>query len=97
MGPHRLDPVRERSYEGYFLSAGASPFLLDLRGSFAGADSTSWLLGPRDARAIGCCYEPGQPAQYWFAASLPALYDLVIHVDRTGPTTVLPYRPPTAF
>jgi erythromycin esterase len=94
---HTLDPVRPLSYEHHLASASSPQFFLDLRVPVATSDSTSWLPGPRNARGIGCCFDPLAPSRYWSLQSLPALYDIIIHFDRTTATQVLPYQPPTVF
>ncbi|MGE5802816.1 MAG: erythromycin esterase family protein [Gemmatimonadota bacterium] len=85
------------SYEHYFSSASVPLFLLDLRGRTLTSDTTSWLAGPRFFRSIGCCYDPDTPERYRYNAHLPDEFDLIIYLRGTTPTTVLPYRPPSAF
>ena len=72
-------------------------FILDLRAPDLVSGDRAWLAGPREARGIGCCYDPGMPSRYWSSQRLPELYDAIIHFERTRATTVLPATPPTAF
>jgi erythromycin esterase len=94
---HTLDPVLNLSYEHHLASAGAPQYFLDLRPRVEASDSTSWLAGPRNTRGIGCCFDPAAPSRYWGIRSLPALYDVIVHFDRTTATQVLPYEPPGVF
>ncbi len=92
-----LDPVRTGSYEEYFGASSMPHFILDLRGRDLSSPATSWLLGPRWFRSIGCCFDPTRPDRYWAYVVLPEIFDAVIHIPQTRPTTILPAQYPTAF
>lgn len=94
---HSLRSRRDLSYEHYFSSAGMPSFILDLRAPDLVSGDRAWLAGPREARGIGCCYDPGMPSRYWSSQRLPELYDAIIHIERTRATTVLPATLPTDF
>jgi len=94
---HSLERPLAGSYEEYFASAGQPRFYLDLRDRALDTEASSWLAGPRTFRSIGCCFDPSQPSAFAYQARLPDEFDGIIYVDRTTPTTVLPFKPPTAF
>ena len=94
---HVLDPVRDFSYE-FFLSAAPMPrFVLDLRNVNLSEEGSDWLSTSRSFRSIGCCYDPSLPARYWFGTPLTSWYDVLIHYERTGATTILQAQWPTEF
>ncbi len=92
-----LGATRPLSYEHHLASADAPRFVLDLRNRDPSNAGSAWLAGPRAFRSIGCCYDPSNTSRYWTDASLPQWFDVVIHFDQTGPTTVLPFNPPSQF
>ncbi|MEZ4417207.1 MAG: erythromycin esterase family protein [Gemmatimonadota bacterium] len=94
---HTLDPIFPQSYEEFLASAGLPRFVLDLRGRDLDAEETSWLRGPRRFRSVGCCYDPLSPINYWPVADLTADFDALIYFESTGPTRLLPNRPPSTF
>lgn len=95
--PMSLDPVAPLSYEAHLETARAPRYVLDLRNVDTGQPGAEWLAVPRQTRLIGCCYDSNRPWNYWGDMDVPALFDVLIHFDETGPTAVLPMRPPTAF
>ena len=94
---HRLDARRDLSYEHYFSSSGLPRFLLDLKAPNLVSGDGAWMAGPRESRSIGCCYDPGRPSSYWSSERLPDLYDVVIHIETTRATTLLPSTLPSHF
>lgn len=81
----------ESSYEYAFEQLGEPRFLVDLRPLRESPPaSAAWLLGPRHFRAIGAGYDPLSTGHYIFQ-SLPASFDLLIHVRDTNPTQLLQF------
>ena len=69
------------SYEALFHATGLPAFLLC---PLPAGDSGRALREPRLHRAIGVIYRPETERQsHWFAASLAAQYDALVHLDRT--------------
>jgi erythromycin esterase len=98
LGAFAADKPLPSSYEEYFASAAMPEFMLDLRGRDLQAADTQWLAGPRPFRSIGCGYDPDTPGNYWWAqAQLPQLFDAVIYLETSTPSTVLPFQYPSAF
>ena len=92
-----LGGIRLQSYE-WFLGAATSPrFILDLRDVDASVVGADWLAASRSSRFIGCCYDPDRPTAYWGETTLRTAFDVIIHYDQTGATTVLPFQYPTEF
>jgi erythromycin esterase len=94
---HSASELVPHSYTYYLAAADRPRFVLDLRGRSYRSDSTSWLVGPRAFRSIGCCYNPALPQNYWYDTQLPAEFDAVIHFQSTNPSRLLPFRYPIAF
>jgi erythromycin esterase len=97
LATHALDQNMRESYEAHFASVGLPRFMLDLRGRDYRTGSEAWMLSPRGTRAIGCCYDGARPFQYWVPSSLPTLFDVIIHIEHTRPTTVLAAEWPESF
>jgi erythromycin esterase-like protein len=73
-------PSLPGSYEYLLHQTGLPAFLLRL----STPELSSALAGPRLERAIGVLYRPEtERASHYFAARLPAQFDLLVHVDRT--------------
>jgi erythromycin esterase len=93
LGPVVAPPAGPQSYEHQFRRLGQAQFLVDLRplrdAAPAGAE---WLRGPRPFRMIGATYDAADETPYYFSVQLPALFDLVIHVDQSTPSQPLPFR-----
>src|SRR5690606_29356367 len=90
-GPQQLPPARPGSYEHFFHRAGRPHWILDLRRlDDAPTETARWLHGPQRFRSIGTVFDPGR--RYDYDAPLPSEYDAVIHVERSTPTTLLPFR-----
>ncbi|MGH7469246.1 MAG: erythromycin esterase family protein [Longimicrobiales bacterium] len=97
LNAHTATELIPHSYTYYLAAANRPQFVLDLRGRAASSDSTSWLLGPRSFRSIGCCFNPALPQNYWYDTRLPAEFDAVIHFQTTNPSRLLPFLYPTSF
>lgn len=82
-GPAERKRVRQAlpgSYEALFHEVAADQFLLVLRDD----NRLAGLQAPRLERAIGVIYRPeSERASHYFEASLPAQFDVVLHLDRT--------------
>lgn len=94
---HALGPAPLGSYESYFRAARQPLFFLDLRGVDLATPATSWLAGPRLFRSIGCCYAPSSPSRFLGSVRLPNLFDVMIFIEQSSPTSVRPHAPPDAF
>ena len=97
LSAHTLDSPRSSSYELYLGAADAPRFMLDLRDLDTSLTGSTWLSASRQWRTIGCCYEPSAPGRYWADVPLRDWFDVVIHFDQTGRTTLLPFQFPTSF
>jgi erythromycin esterase-like protein len=77
----RVRPGLADSYEAIFHATDEPAFLLS---PLAAGDSGTALCQPRLHRAIGVIYRPQTERQsHWFASSLAAQYDALIHIDVT--------------
>jgi erythromycin esterase len=94
---HAVGSAPSGSYESFFRAAEEPRFILDMRGVNLGTPATSWLAGPRSFRSIGCCYAPSDPNRFFRTDRLPALFDVMIFIEQSTPTNVLPYTPPDQF
>jgi erythromycin esterase len=84
------------TYAAHFGSTGFDRFILSLDGPLADPES-SWLIGPRRFRSIGCCYNPSSASSYFYDAQLTDEYDAIIYFAQTTETLVLPFTPPDQF
>ncbi len=95
---HDLGPPVDGSYEQRLSLASAPRFVLDLRNRDTSAPGGSWLRGSRLFRSFGACYDAERPNLYWWSEPrLTEWYDVLIHFESTGPTTVLPFRYPDSW
>ena len=92
-----LGAPRPDSYEHYLSSAAAPRFVLDLRRLDTDSAESSWLAGTRPFRFIGCCYDPDTPGDYWHPWPLVDWFDVMIHLESTRPTVLLPFRFPDSW
>ena len=90
------DPV-SGSYERLLARATAPRFVLDLRDVDPDDPGGAWLAETQFLRSIGACYDPENPQWYWYETPLTAEFDVLIHFESTGPTTVLPFRYPESW
>ena len=58
---------------------------------------SAWLAETHLFRSIGACYDDENPQRYWYEIPLTAEFDVLIHFESTGPTTVLPFRYPESW
>ena len=94
-GPHSLEPPVRGSFESRFATAAAPRFVLDLRNLDTSRPATHWLGERLLLRAIGCCLSPNYGT--WFNTPLMEWFDVVIHFEQTGPTTVFRVTPPDSW
>jgi erythromycin esterase len=97
LGPHTVGGPKYDSYEEYFFAGRMPRFFLDLRNRSTTPGTPSWLLGPRNALSIGAVYSDTTPDSYYYLARLPAEYDVVIFLDQTTPSVLLPFSYPRSF
>jgi erythromycin esterase len=97
LGPHTVGGPKYDSYEEYFLASRMPRFFLDLRNRSTMPDTPTWLPGPRNALSVGSVYADAAPDGYYYLARLPAEYDLVIFLDQTTASVLLPFSYPRAF
>jgi erythromycin esterase-like protein len=82
----RVRPALPGSYEALFHDTGLPRFLLML----SGGPEVPGLMEPRLERAIGVIYRPEtERISHYFEARLPDQFDIVLHVDQTGPVEPL--------
>ena len=87
---HDLSAPIEGSYEQRMSLASAPRFVLDLRNRNTAEPGGSWLRGRRPFRSFGACYDAERPDIWWRDTPLTEWYDVMIHFESTGPTTILP-------
>jgi erythromycin esterase len=97
LGPHTVSAPKYDSYEEYFSASRMPRFFLDLRNRSAASDTPAWLPGPRNALSIGAVYADAMPDSYYYLARLPAEYDVVIYLDQTTASVLLPFSYPRSF
>jgi erythromycin esterase len=86
-------PAQADSYEHQFHRVGLPRFMLDLRPVRAGqAPGAAWLAGPMLMRVIGSVYDPAAPQSGSFPVWLTQEYDVLIHIEESTATQLLPYR-----
>lgn len=78
------------SYEATLAGVDDPNFYLDLRQSTG--DARAWLLGPRPHRNVGSVYFPQNPGAHYLNLSLLNLYDVLIFVRTTTPSTLLKFQ-----
>ena len=94
---HDLSPPVEGSYEQRFSLASAPRFVLDLRNRDTTTPGSSWLAGSQLFRSFGACYDATRPDIWWRQTPLTQRYDVMIHFESTGPTTILPVMYPDSW
>jgi erythromycin esterase len=82
--------VPNNSLEAAFTRTGLQRLLLDARLMPQGADSAAALRGPIPMRSVGALFYSDKQAQFFYAALLPGDFDLLIFIDQTTPSTILP-------
>ena len=97
LGPHTVSGPKYDAYEEYFFASGMPRFFLDLRNRSTTPDTPSWLSGPRNALSIGAVYADATPDSYYYLARLPAEYDVMIYLDQTTASVLLPFSYPRSF
>jgi erythromycin esterase len=97
LGPHTVSGPKYDSYEEYFFASAMPRFFLDLRNRSTMSDTPSWVSGPRNALSIGAVYADATPDAYYYSARLPVEYDVVIYLDRTTASVLLPFSYPRSF
>lgn len=81
-----------RSYNHQFHRLGMPRFFVNLQPLQSGAPSgAEWLLGPRHLRMIGAGYDARNQQNSYWQARLVDEYDIMIHVDQSAPTELLPF------
>ena len=95
LGPYDLEAPVPGSFERVFATVDFPAFFLDLRNRAFSSQETYWLGESRLFRSIGCCLSPDYGT--WFNTPLAQWYDVIIHFESTGPTTVLPFRYPDSW
>jgi erythromycin esterase len=94
---HQLTMIFPGSYEEYFSELGIPRFILDFRGrDYSGLSPDAWLWS-RYSRAIGSGYDGGHAEGFWAVQDLPWMYDVIVHVQTTRATTLLPRTWPATF
>jgi erythromycin esterase len=81
------------SYNHQFHRLEMPLFLLDLRPLRAGAPAgAEWMLGPRGFRMVGATYDRAYAQLYFRQSALPQEYDVLIHVEQTTASQLMPFR-----
>jgi erythromycin esterase len=78
------------SYEATLMEADAANYYVDLRQASGAA--YQWLYGPRSMRSVGSVYFPQNPNLHYSLTSLTTLYDVLIFIETTTPTVLLPFQ-----
>ena len=92
--PHTAPQPPSDAYGYHFRGAEMPRLMLDLRGVDFDSTGTSWIPGPRRFRAIGAVYSAGSPEAYYYNASLPEEFDIIVYLENTSPTALLPFPAP---
>ena len=89
---HIVEPSPDSSYERQFAALGMPRFLVDLRPANAlpAGDPGVWLLGPRAFREASETWNEG--AVEFRSTRLPATFDLLMYIDRSTITQLLPFK-----
>ncbi len=87
-----VPPAPEGTYEAELRRLGQPRFLVDLR-PIEGSPpaSAAWLAGPLSFRSIGSVFRPTDPGSYFALTRLAATYDLLVWVEETSATVLLPF------
>jgi erythromycin esterase len=86
---HEVPPPPEGSYEHMFAATGFPQMFLDLRGVPTSSPLADWLVGPHLFRSIGALYSAGSK-NFFYNTRLPEEYDVIIHLQNTTPSLLLP-------
>lgn len=89
-----LPPPGTHSIEDAFHGTGLASFVLDLRCLESGSFVADWFCIERSFRTIGATYSPSFSDDVSITVPLPNLFDMVIHLQTSRPTTLL--RPPAS-
>jgi erythromycin esterase len=85
---HQAALPNQSTYSFRLMQQGGIPlFLLDLSRIDYSDAAASWLMGPWNVRMIGADYCQQNDAEYYYATSLPADYDGIVHFEDTSPVT----------
>jgi erythromycin esterase len=79
--------------ERYFVGAERPIMLFDARQVSAGGDLALPLSGPIRMRSIGSSYEASSSGLYYHTVRLPTDFDILLFINTTTATTLLPYTP----
>lgn len=87
------DETPRTSYNLQFHRLGMPLFLVDLRPLRSAVPAgAEWLLGPRGFLMVGATYDNIKAQTYYRESALPTEYDIMIHVDATTSSQILPFR-----
>lgn len=64
---------------------------LDLRTIDFDSPATDWIPGPRRFRNIGAVYCDDYPEWYYYSARLPEEFDIIVYLNRTTESSLLPF------
>jgi erythromycin esterase len=88
---HPADHPPSDSYEEAFHWAGVPRFFLDLGQITGGASGGNWLLIPHWLRLVGAEYDrDSQPEDNACLLSLPEAFGVLVYIDETTPSMLLP-------
>jgi erythromycin esterase-like protein len=79
------------SIEAAFSANGKQLALLDARQITGGGSAAAPLAGPIPLRSIGSFFDPSTELEFFSNAFLPGDYDLILFVNQTTPSTLLPF------
>ncbi|MEP6620142.1 MAG: erythromycin esterase family protein [bacterium] len=83
--------VPPNSVEAIFSRTGKPALLLDARLIPSGGSAASALAGPLPMRSIGAAFNPNSEASFFGPVNLPAIFDLLVYIQNTKASTLLPF------
>ncbi|MEJ2184976.1 MAG: erythromycin esterase family protein [Gemmatimonadota bacterium] len=89
--PLWTDYMPEDALEKVFLRTSQPRLLLDARQLVDGGPAAEPLRGPMGMRMIGAYYDPDHPERFFAPQLLPGFYDLLVYLENTTESTLLPF------
>jgi erythromycin esterase len=91
--PWNASIVPAGTLEAVFLATRQPLLLFDTRRILDGGDDAAPLGGPISMRAIGAGFDSAVETSYYSPYIFPSDFDLLIFIESTTPSTLLPFRP----
>lgn len=88
---HTTPPPPDDAYAYHFHGAYMPRMYLDLRTIDFDSPATDWIPGPRRFRSIGAVYCDDYPEWYYYDARLPEEFDIIVYINSTTESSLLPF------